>query len=102
MTTIDADRVKAEMDLKSLDYLHEYVTRNKDLMELAPSSLGTPDPLLVTLISDLQRYQSRRKALRFGTSDANPAVKELDEQIAATKASLIENIQSIRNRIKVE
>ncbi len=101
LTTIDADRIKSEMDLSSLDYLYDYVTKNKDLTQLAPSSLGTPDPLLVNLIADLQRLQTKRKTLRFGTSDANPAVKEIDEQIAATKNSLIENIQSIRNGVKV-
>ncbi len=101
LTNIDEDRAKAEIDLKSLDYLYDYVTSNKDFANLAPSSLGTPDPLLVDLIQELQTLQSKRKALRYGTSDANPAVREVDEQIASTKNSLVENIQSIRNRVKV-
>ncbi|MEO8085853.1 MAG: Wzz/FepE/Etk N-terminal domain-containing protein, partial [Bacteroidota bacterium] len=36
LTNIDADRVKAQMDLASLDYLYDYVVKNKDLAQLAP------------------------------------------------------------------
>ncbi|MBL0065424.1 MAG: hypothetical protein IPP38_10495 [Bacteroidetes bacterium] len=63
VTNIDADRVKAEIELKSLDYLYSYVTGNRDVEELAPSSLGNPDPLLIDLITKLKELQSKRKVL---------------------------------------
>ncbi|REK50163.1 MAG: hypothetical protein DWQ48_05080 [Bacteroidetes bacterium] len=101
VTSVDADRVKAEIDLKSLDYLYEYVVSNKSLDQLAPSTMGTPDPLLVELITSLKQLQNRRQSLLFGSSEQSPAVRVLDQQISDTRKSLIENINNIRNRTRV-
>ena len=97
VTSVDEDRVKAEIDLRSLDYLYDYVSGNKDVETLAPSSLGNPDPLLVDLITRLKGMQSKRKGLIYGSSNQSPAIKVIDEQIEQTKKALIENINSIRN-----
>ncbi|MFN8165942.1 MAG: polysaccharide biosynthesis tyrosine autokinase [Bacteroidia bacterium] len=101
VTAVDENRVKAEIDLKSLDYLYNYVTNNKDLEALAPSSLGAPDPLLIDLITELKTLQSKRKSLSYGSAPSqSPAVKVIDEQIEQTKKALIENINNIRNLTK--
>ncbi len=97
VTSVDEDRVKAEIDLRSLNYLYDYVSGNKDVETLAPSSLGNPDPLLVDLITRLKGMQSKRKGLIYGSSAQSPAIKIIDEQIEQTKKALIENINSIRN-----
>ena len=97
VTSVDEDRVKAEINLRSLDYLYDYVSGNKDVETLAPSSLGNPDPLLVDLITRLKGMQSKRKGIIYGSSSQSPAIKILDEQIEQTKKALIENINSIRN-----
>ncbi len=101
VTRVDADRAKAELELKSLDYLYNYVKSNKDLDQLAPSSLGTPDPLLIDLIGQLKNLQTKRRSLRYGASENSPAIKVIDQQIEETKASLIENINSLRNQTRV-
>ncbi|MBL0102506.1 MAG: polysaccharide biosynthesis tyrosine autokinase [Bacteroidetes bacterium] len=102
VTVVDENRVKAEIDLKSLDYLYNYVVNNKDLESLAPSSIGTPDPLLVDLISQLKTLQSKRKSLSYGSNSGgqSPALKVIDEQIEQNKRALIENINNIRNMTK--
>ena len=81
VTNIDQDRVKAEIELKSLDYLYSYVTNNRDIEEFAPSSLGNPDPLLIDLITKLKELQSKRKSLAYGGSMQSPAIKVIDQQI---------------------
>ena len=101
VTTIDADRAKAEIELKSLDNLYAYVISNRNLEQLAPSSLGSPDPLLVELITQLKQLQSKRRTLKIGSSDNSPALRAIDEQIDETKNSLVENIQSLRNQTRV-
>jgi tyrosine-protein kinase Etk/Wzc len=101
LNTIDAERVKAEMDLRSLDYLYEYVSSNKDVEQLAPSSIGTPDPVLIQLITQLQTLQSRKKNLQYGAKQNSPAVKIIDTQISETKSLLVENINNMRERIRV-
>ncbi|MBK7570612.1 MAG: polysaccharide biosynthesis tyrosine autokinase [Bacteroidetes bacterium] len=97
VTAVDETRIKAEIDLKSLDYLYNYITSNLDLESLAPSTLGNPDPTLVELIAKLKELQNKRKSLSYGSSAASPALKVIDEQIDQTKKSLVESINNLRN-----
>ncbi len=101
VTSIDADRVKAEIELESLDYLYDYVNGNKALTQLAPASLGTPDPLLIELITQLKQLQNKKQSLQYGSSSQSPAIMVIDEQISETKKALVENINNIRNRTRV-
>ncbi len=101
VTMIDADRVKAEIELESLDYLYDYVSGNKSLSQLAPASLGTPDPLLIELITQLKQLQNKKQSLQYGSSAQSPAILVIEEQISETKKALVENINNIRNRTRV-
>jgi tyrosine-protein kinase Etk/Wzc len=97
LTTVDESRLKAEMELKSLDFLYNYVTTSGDMETIAPSALGSPDPLLIELITHLKELQSKRKGLSYGAGIQSPSLKVIDQQIEQTRKSLIENINSIRN-----
>lgn len=97
VTDIDAARAKAEIELRSLDRLLDYVTKNREMDELAPSSMGLPDPLLVELITRLSQLQSKRRALKTGSSEQSPAVRTLDAQIEDARNALAENIRSLRS-----
>src|SRR5205085_9008844 len=66
VTSVDEERIKAEIELRSLDYLYDYVTKNRNVESLAPSSIGNPDPLLVELITRIKELQSRRMSLMYG------------------------------------
>ena len=100
ITAVDETRIKAEIDLHTLDYLYEYVSGAKDLESIAPASLGNPDPLLVSLIAKLKELQSKRQSLAYGSNAQSPMIKMLDEQIEQVRKSLIENINSLRNLAK--
>ncbi|MFN5325557.1 MAG: GumC family protein [Bacteroidota bacterium] len=100
LNAVDMEKVKSEITLKSLDNLLQYVSTSADLTEMAPSAMGIPDPLLIELITKYQELQSKRKSLSFGVKSTTPAVAIVDQQIADTRASLIENIKSIRKNIQ--
>ena len=100
LNIIDVEKMKSDIELRSLDNLLNYVTSNADMTEMAPSTMGLPDPLLVELISRFQELQSRRKSLSYGVKNATPAIKVIDQQIADTRASLIENIKSIQQNVR--
>jgi tyrosine-protein kinase Etk/Wzc len=101
ISTVETDRVKNDIEAKSLDNLLGYISSNKDLTSMAPSSLGIPDPLLISLIEKYQEQQARRKSLSYGMKNDAPSLKIIDQQIADTKASLIENIKSIQKNMLV-
>lgn len=100
LNAIDIEKMKSDIELRSLDNLLNYVTSNSDMTEMAPSTMGLPDPLLVELISRFQELQSRRKSLAYGVKNVTPAIKVIDQQIADTRASLIENIKSIQKNVR--
>ncbi|MBL0342299.1 MAG: polysaccharide biosynthesis tyrosine autokinase [Bacteroidetes bacterium] len=99
LNAIDVEKMKSDIELSSLDNLYKYVTSNAEMTELAPSTLGIPDPLLIELISKFQELQAKRKSLSYGVKSATPAVKVIDQQIAELRASLIENIKSIQQNV---
>jgi capsular exopolysaccharide synthesis family protein len=100
LNSVETDRMQSQIEMQSLDNLLEYVSSNRDMSQLAPSSLGVPDPLLVQLIQSYQQLQSRRNSISYGMKSDAPALKVIDKQIADTRAALIENIKSIQNNIK--
>jgi len=96
---IEVEKRKSDIELQALDNLLEYVSSNRDMTELAPSTIGIPDPLLVELIANYQELQARRRSISYGVKNATPAVKIIDKQIADTRASLLENIKEIRRNL---
>ncbi|MCC6383776.1 MAG: polysaccharide biosynthesis tyrosine autokinase [Bacteroidia bacterium] len=100
LNAVETQRMQSQIEMESLDNLLEYVSSNKDMTQLAPSSLGIPDPLLVQLIQNYQQLQSKRNSIAYGIKSDAPAVRVIDKQIEDTRASLIENIKSIQANIR--
>lgn len=101
MNSMDVERVKSDIDLKSLDNIESYIKDNDGLTQLAPSSLGIPDPLLIQLIQSYQELQGKRRALSYGMKNTSPNVRIIDAQINEVKKSLLESISSIRKTISI-
>lgn len=99
LNVLDVDRVKNNIEITSLQNLYNYITSNDDITNLAPTSLGIPDPLLVELITNLQTLQAKRKSVSYGVKNDAPAVKVLDQQISENRSALIENVKSIQKRL---
>lgn len=101
LNELDLERVKNNIERTSLDNLYDYVVNHKDLTDLAPSSLGIPDPSLISLITRFQELQTRRNSAAYGVKAGTPTLKVIDQQIAETRATLIQNINSIRERLEI-
>jgi tyrosine-protein kinase Etk/Wzc len=101
LNVLDLDRVKNNIEITSLQNLFNYLTTNDDITNLAPTSLGIPDPLLIELITNLQALQAKRKSVSFGVKNDAPAVRVLDQQISENRTALIENVKSIQKRLVV-
>ena len=101
LNVLDLERVKNNIEITSLQNLFNYLTTNDDITNLAPTSLGIPDPLLIELITNLQALQAKRKSVSFGVKNDAPAVRVLDQQISENRSALIENVKSIQKRLVV-
>jgi capsular exopolysaccharide synthesis family protein len=101
LNDLDVERVKNNIETSALENLYTYVYSNNDITNLAPTSMGIPDPLLVELITSYQSLQSKRKAASYGVNKDAPSVRVLDQQIKEVKDALLENIKSIQKRSTV-
>ncbi len=102
LNQIDLEKLKTEIELKSLNNLATYIDENKDITQLAPSVIGINDPILLKLLESFQALQLKRKSLSFGVSDEIPSVQIIDEQISDTRISLLENLKSIKIQLETK
>lgn len=101
VNSIDTERAKAELELKSMDYLYDYVQKNKNLEELSPATIGTPDPVLIDLITKLKSLENKKYEMGLGNSKDNPLLVTLNEQIEVLRKSIIENIKTNRENLNL-
>ncbi|MBO7528949.1 MAG: polysaccharide biosynthesis tyrosine autokinase [Bacteroidales bacterium] len=95
----EQEKRKAEMELNLKYYtdLKIYIEANLDEPDklIAPSAMGIQDPLLNQLVSKLVDLSSKKQTQLITSTDKNPVVISLDQQIAQTKLTLLENINNI-------
>jgi tyrosine-protein kinase Etk/Wzc len=89
---------KAELLLSDKYYqsLRDYIQNKDDIDDIiVPSALGINDPFTNGIINALIVLYEERAELLYGTTEKNPAVKQLDKKIKKRKESLLENIDNL-------
>jgi capsular exopolysaccharide synthesis family protein len=78
---------------KYYDYVAEYIAQNNTYSNMiVPASIGIPDPLLNSLMTELIAAQSQQSNLINNNQEKNPLVQKLAIQIDNTKKTISENI----------
>lgn len=79
------------------DYVADYLARNEDFSNMiVPASMGIPDQLLNSLMSELITAQAQRSNLIQNNQERNPMVQKLGIQIENTRKTISENISAVR------
>ena len=86
------------------DYLEVYVKNdNKNLTgNISPGSILVSDPLLQSLVLKLNELENKKKSQSNLSKEDNPLMVSLNTEIANTKASLSENIKSLKTNQMVQ
>src|SRR5512145_2628047 len=66
---------KADIEIKNMyfDYIKRYIDSKKDNLDIvAPSVMGIQDPLLNSLVGQINTLNSERRNLQFSTNESNP------------------------------
>jgi capsular exopolysaccharide synthesis family protein len=80
---------------KYYDYVSGYLSKNDNFSNIiVPASLGIPDPLLNSLMSELIAAQAQRSNLINSNQEKNPLVHKLGIQIDNIKKTISENISA--------
>ncbi len=98
--TYDQQIAEIDMKLSFLNYLEDYVKKEKELELMSPASIGINDILLQRLIEQLNDLRLQRQKHSTSAPEENPLIKNLDVQILNTKSNLLENIRSIKGGLE--
>lgn len=94
---LQAAQAVLEINENYYDYLLEYLQNTEDRGDVvAPSVIGIADPLLNTLVSELNQLKFNKRRLSFSMKENNPELIVLEEQINLTTENLIENIRNAK------
>lgn len=89
-----------DMQLSVIDLLEFQISQDDNNTGILPASLGVSDPTLSQLVSSLHNSQLEREKLKKTVAENNPILVSVNDQIAATKKRIIENIESFRRGIE--
>ena len=102
LTTVkenDTQLNEANIRLGTLADIEHYVQNHSVDKGVAPATLGFSDPILTGLLTKVAEMESKREDLSRTTAPNNPLLQSLESQLKNTKASISENIQTIRQQL---
>jgi tyrosine-protein kinase Etk/Wzc len=77
-------------------YLLDYVTKTAVMDTLvAPSLIGINDPLLSSLLQEMNSLGKDKAALQFNSQEKNPSLLKVNSKIEKTQNTLIENVNGL-------
>ena len=90
---------QASIQLGVIQDIERYVTSKSNGRGVAPSALTITDPVLIGLVAKVSELELQRDQLSRTTTPSNPMLQTLESQIKATKESLAENVQNLKNTL---
>ena len=94
LTELDNERARLEGQNRYYQYLRNYILENQDLESImAPSSMGVDDPVLTSLIVEINTLTIEKSKL--GNVRESPRLTQFNAQIEKIKNAMLENINDI-------
>jgi capsular exopolysaccharide synthesis family protein len=102
MTKIEADKSALLVQERYYKYLLEYLEKNKDVTVLQPpSSANVNDPIMNSLVIELQSLNSQRASLLSNNSGKNLFLGQIENKIKLQKQAIIENVTNSLNTLNL-
>jgi capsular exopolysaccharide synthesis family protein len=95
----DTQLNEVNIRISGLDDIERYVQKQGSEKTLAPATLGLSDPVLTGLLAKVSELELKRDDVSRTMSSNSPMLQSLDSQIRTIKASINENIQTIRQQL---
>ena len=95
MTQIETDRSNLQIQERYYNLILDNFEKNKDIAGIAPPSAGNAvDPIMNSLIMDLQALNSERSSVISNNAEKNLYLSQFDNKIRAQKQAIIENVRN--------
>jgi capsular exopolysaccharide synthesis family protein len=87
---------------KYLEYLDEYLLKNKELDKLTiPATVGVNNTILNTQVQQLILLQLEKNSIIRSSNDTNPFLNEINGRIGDIKNNMVETISSLKGSLKL-
>jgi capsular exopolysaccharide synthesis family protein len=96
---VDLQNQRAELITRKryYDYVADYLAKNDEFSNMiVPASIGIPDQILTSLMTELIAAQAQRSNLIENKQEKNPLVNKLNIRIDNIKKTIIDNISAVR------
>ena len=98
----DAQLNQVNIQLGALQDLEHYISQQPSNRGGTPATVGLSDPTLLSLIDNINKLEARREDLIRTTSERNPVLETIDSQIRTNKASIAENVATMKAMLKTK
>ena len=100
MNQIDMERATLQIQERYYNYLLDYFEKNQDMTSLSPpSSSNVVDPILSSMIVELQETAGERAAILSNRAEKNLFLGQLENRIRLQKQAIIENVKNNLNTL---
>lgn len=101
VSATDQKITEMNMQLAVLDKVEAYVLSKESRdSAIVPATLGVTDPILLQSLQSLYELESKRIMLSAVTGANNAIIKGVEDQIAAVKPGILENIRNQRHNLE--
>ncbi|MDD3078956.1 MAG: polysaccharide biosynthesis tyrosine autokinase [Paludibacter sp.] len=99
-STYEARQIEVEMQQNLISYVDEFIKAPANKNTLIPN-LGISDPGLMAVINDYNQLIMQRNRIAAGSSDANPALITINQQIESTRKTIQTGIAVARKALQI-
>ncbi len=93
---LQQEKVSLDIQAKYFDYLFTYLKdKTQENTLVAPSLMGIPDPLLNSLVGQMNTLFFEKKMLSYGARDNSPAILQINQRIESVSEALLENVTNL-------
>jgi tyrosine-protein kinase Etk/Wzc len=101
VNALESDRAKVSIQLQYYRYILKSLESDQIDEVIAPSVVGVADVALNTLVPELLKLNTQRKAASSQLTELNPYLQELDIKIREVKNTLVANIRNLINATEI-
>lgn len=95
----DAQLNQIGVQLATLGDLQKFVNTQADKRGNTPATVGISDPVLLNQIDKLSQLELERDQLLQTTSEKNPLLQTVDNQIKATRNNISQNVRTMKSML---
>lgn len=100
MNQIETERATLQIQERYYNYLLDYFDKNQDMTSLAPpSSSNVVDPILNSMILELQQASNERATILSNKAEKNLFLGQLENRIRLQKQTIVENVKNNLNTL---